>query len=162
LPSTVLLPLCHSPARLHHHHDDRNLTRPCSFTGGSGGRRRRAVDAWTPAKATERTPASACNPCDLHRHLRPRLGRLQPTLDSSDLGKQPPHQTLARGELLACMRQATRTTHPGRRSPPNRTAEAAYRFALHPGLAGEPPRPDPAQIWRSPARSGLFLFFLCA
>jgi hypothetical protein len=34
--------------------------------------------------------------------------------------------------------------------------------ALHPGLAGKPPGPDLAQIWRSPARSGLpaFLLFL--
>jgi hypothetical protein len=41
-------------------------------------------------------------------------------------------------------------------------AEAPYRFAHRPGLAGEPTGPDLAQIWRSPARSGLFLFFPCA
>jgi hypothetical protein len=51
---------------------------------------------------------------------------------------------------------------PGRGSPPNRTAEAAYRFAHRPGLASEPTGPDLAQIWRSPARSGQFLFFSCA
>jgi hypothetical protein len=34
-----------------------------------------------------------------------------------------------------------------------------YRFALHPGLAGEPAGPDLAQIWRSPAISGLFHIF---
>jgi hypothetical protein len=39
-------------------------------------------------------------------------------------------------------------------------AEAPCRFAHHPGLAGELTGPDLAQIWRSPARSGLFLFFL--
>jgi hypothetical protein len=56
---------------------------------------------------------------------------------------------------------ATTTTH-GRRSPPNPTAEDAYRFARRPGLAGEPAGLDPAQIWLGPARSGLpFFFFLC-
>jgi hypothetical protein len=57
------------------------------------------------------------------------------------------------------MLQQSMTTTDSHRSPPNRTAKAAYRFAHHPGLAGEPTRPDLAQIWQSPARSGLFSFF---
>jgi hypothetical protein len=126
---------------------------------GSRGRRRPSRRRPIAGGRTCALPAPACTICSHHRLPRPRLGRLRPAPNSGELGKQPPHQTLTRGELLACMRQATRTTHPGRRSPPNRTAEAAYRFALHPGLAGEPPGPDLAQIWRSPARSGLFVFF---
>jgi hypothetical protein len=60
------------------------------------------------------------------------------------------------------MLQQSMTTTDGRRSPPNRTAEATYRFAHCPGLADEPTGPDLAQIWQSPARSGLFSFFpLC-
>jgi hypothetical protein len=39
-------------------------------------------------------------------------------------------------------------------------AEVLYRFVHHPGLAGEPTGPDLAQVWRSPARFGLLLFFL--
>jgi hypothetical protein len=47
----------------------------------------------------------------------------------------------------------------GRRSHPNQTVEAPYRFAHRSGLAGEPTGLDLALIWQSPARSGLFLFF---
>jgi hypothetical protein len=60
------------------------------------------------------------------------------------------------------MLQRATTTTDGHRLPPNPTAEAAYRFAHHPGLAGEPAGLDPAQIWLGLARSGLpFFFFLC-
>jgi hypothetical protein len=57
------------------------------------------------------------------------------------------------------MLQWATTTTDGRRSPPNPTAEAAYHFAHHPGLAGEPAGLDLAQIWLGPARSGLPFFF---
>jgi hypothetical protein len=59
------------------------------------------------------------------------------------------------------MHWAMKMTHLGRRSPSDPAARAAYRFALLPGLAGEPPGPDLAQIWQSPARSGLLSFFFC-
>jgi hypothetical protein len=58
------------------------------------------------------------------------------------------------------MQQLTTTTTDGRRSSPNPTAVAPYRFALHPGLASEPARLDPAWIWLGLARSGLPFFFL--
>jgi hypothetical protein len=59
------------------------------------------------------------------------------------------------------MQQEVAMTMDSRRSTFNRVArESSYRFG-HSGLAGEPLGPDLAQIWRSPARSGLFLFFLC-
>jgi hypothetical protein len=54
---------------------------------------------------------------------------------------------------------SAKTTRPGRQLPPNRTAKAAYRFAHHPGLAGEPAGLDLAQIWLGLARSGLSSFF---
>jgi hypothetical protein len=46
------------------------------------------------------------------------------------------------------------------RSSPNPTAVAPYRFALHPGLASELARLDPARIWLGLARYGLPFFFL--
>jgi hypothetical protein len=60
------------------------------------------------------------------------------------------------------MQQLAMTTTDGRRSSPNPTAAAPYRFALHPGLASEPAGLDLAQIWLGLARSGLpFFFFPC-
>jgi hypothetical protein len=59
------------------------------------------------------------------------------------------------------MHQLATTMTDDRRSLPNPTARAPYRFALHPGLASEPAGLDPAQIWPGLARSGPFLFFLC-
>jgi hypothetical protein len=57
------------------------------------------------------------------------------------------------------MQQLATTTTDGRRSSPNPTAGAPYRFALHPGLASEPVGLDLAQIWLGLARSGLPIFF---
>jgi hypothetical protein len=57
------------------------------------------------------------------------------------------------------MQQLTTMTTDGSRSPPNPTAEAAYEFSLHLGLAGEPAGLDLAQIWLGLARSGLPFFF---
>jgi hypothetical protein len=57
------------------------------------------------------------------------------------------------------MQQPSTTMTVGHRSASNRMAGTSpYHFG-HLGLAGEPTGPDLAQIWRSPARSGLFLFF---
>jgi hypothetical protein len=44
------------------------------------------------------------------------------------------------------MQQLTMTTTDGRRSSPNPTDVAPYRFALHPGLASELAGLDLAQI----------------
>jgi hypothetical protein len=65
------------------------------------------------------------------------------------------------------VQQLAATMMDGRRSPPNPTARASYRFALHPGLASQPAGLDLAQIWLGLARSGLhafifFIFFLIA
>jgi hypothetical protein len=58
------------------------------------------------------------------------------------------------------MQQLATTTTDGRRSSPNPTAGAPYRFALRPGLASVPAGLDLAQIWLGLARSGLPFFFL--
>jgi hypothetical protein len=110
--------------------------------------------------------ASACKFCDRTYPPQPRLDRFQPTTDLGNLGKRLHRETLAQGELPACVRRAMGTTRPGRRSLPDRTDEAAYRFGDPPGLAGWPAGLDPARIWLGPARSRpappvSFLFLLC-
>jgi hypothetical protein len=58
------------------------------------------------------------------------------------------------------VQQLATTTTDGRRSPPNPTAEAAHRFALHPRLASQPAGLDLAQIWLGLARSGVPFFYV--
>jgi hypothetical protein len=80
-----------SPYRL-----DLNLLSISCRKGSS--RRRHCRRRWTPAEPARRTPALACEFCSHQHLLRPRLDRFRLTPNSGDLGKQPPHKTLARGE----------------------------------------------------------------